>query len=91
MIDVDAQDGGEEVRDVLAGQEGAVGGIRIGAIAGGDEEGAVVGEGEGAAVVSAAGPGEDDLFAGGIDAGGSSELRWKRAIFDPAGRVPGSL
>ena len=83
-VHVNAQDGREQVGDVLAGFAQVIGRIRLGGVAGGNIEVAVGAEGEGAAVVPAAEPRDDGPRAGGVEpqrierAGG--EARDTRAI-----------
>ena len=65
-IDVDAQDGGEPVADVLAGEQG-IGGRGHFSIACGNVEVAIGSKRDGRSIVSTAQPGEDDLLTLGID------------------------
>ena len=68
-IDIDAQDAGEQVADVLAGVVGNVGRVGARAIPCGNIEKAVIAEGHGATVVTAAQPANDDPFARRINCG----------------------
>ena len=67
-VHVNAQDGREQVGDVLAGLAQVVGRVRLGSVAGGNVEVAVGAEGEGAAVVAAAEPADDGVLARGVEA-----------------------
>src|SRR5262249_21396657 len=66
VVDIDAQDRGKQVADVLAGVE-RIGRIGAGAVAGRDVEHAVIAEVQVTAVVSAAQKGDEDFLALRID------------------------
>src|SRR6185436_16339662 len=68
VIDVDAQDGSEQITDVLPGTVREVGRIGVGRIARGEIKKSVRPEGEGASVVPAAEPTNENLLATGFQA-----------------------
>ena len=80
VIDVDAENGRQQVADILSGVEG-IGRVRVGAVAGRDVEKAVLAELEIAAVMAAGQPGDDDFLRARIDA------RWIRVRHLEAGHA----